>query len=184
LLTTILRDDWGFEGFTVCDWFGCKSTGPAMTAGLDLEMPGPARFYGEKLTAAIDAGEVEERSVMLAAGRVAQAASWWAGGHAGAEPGDRVEVLKDAAASSFVLLRNEGDLLPIAPGSIKTLAVIGPNAAAPCFQGGTFAKIALRPDAVLLLDALRARYGAETQILCRCPRKSAPSHRRQGSHVS
>lgn len=162
LLTTILRGEWNYTGFTVCDWFGSVSTAPAMSAGLDLEMPGPARFYGAKLAAAVDAGEVPAETVIAAATRVAGAARAWADGDAGPEPGDRDTVLADAAAASFVLLRNDGDLLPIAPGSVGTLAVIGPNAIAPCLQGGTFAKVALRPDAIMPVDALKAVYGADT----------------------
>lgn len=165
ILTTIVRDDWNYQGFTVSDWFGSKSTAPAMIAGLDLEMPGPARFYGQKLGAAIDAGALDEGRLLTAADRVAAAARRWAGGDAGAEPGDRATILADAAAASFVLLDNRDTLLPMVPGTYRSIAVIGPNAAAPCFQGGTFAKVALRPDAIGLVDALRARYGADTTIL-------------------
>lgn len=164
VLTTVVRDDWGYQGFTVSDWFGSKSTAPAMIAGLDLEMPGPARFYGQKLSAAVEAGELDEARILTAADRVAAAARTWAGGDAGAEPGDRATILADAAAASFVLLDNRDTLLPMTPGRHKRIALIGPNAAAPCFQGGTFAKIALRPDAIGLVDALRARYGADTEI--------------------
>ena len=161
LLTDIVRDDWGYCGFTVSDWFGTVSTVPAMRAGLDLEMPGPARFYGAKLAEAITVGDLPAATVDTAARRVADTARRFAGGDPGAEPGDRDAILTEAAAASFVLLRNQGDLLPIAPGSIRTLAVIGPNALAPCLQGGTFAKVSPRPDAVTPLEALRAAYGAE-----------------------
>ena len=165
ILTRIVRDDWDYHGFTVSDWFGSKSTAPAMVAGLDLEMPGPARFYGQKLSEAVDAGELDEARILTAADRVAQTARRWAAGNSGPEPGDRAEILTDAAAASFVLLENRGALLPIEPGKHRRIAVIGPNAAAPCFQGGTFAKVALRPDAIGVVEALRTRYGADTQIL-------------------
>ena len=59
----------------------------------------------------------------------------------------------------MVLLKNENALLPLDPAAIKTLAVIGPNAAAPCFQGGTFAKISVRPDLASPIEAIRARFG-------------------------
>ena len=42
LLSGVLRDEWGFEGFVVSDWFGLASTEASPRAGLDLEMPGPA----------------------------------------------------------------------------------------------------------------------------------------------
>lgn len=161
LLTTVLRKDWGYDGFTVCDWFGSHSTAPSMNAGLDLEMPGPPRHYGVALRKAVENGDVAEHAVIAAADRVARTARRWSGGDAGAEPGDRDTLLMQAAAAGFVLLRNDDTLLPLVPGDAGTLAVIGPNAAAPCFQGGTFAKVSLRPDAVLPVDALRQRYGTE-----------------------
>ena len=59
-LIAILRDEWGFTGLVMSDWFGTHSTVPAANAGLDLEMPGPPQHFGEKLAAAVRAGEVSE----------------------------------------------------------------------------------------------------------------------------
>ena len=46
LLTEVLRDDWGYDGVVMSDWFGSRSTAPTVNAGLDLEMPGPTRDRG------------------------------------------------------------------------------------------------------------------------------------------
>jgi beta-glucosidase len=161
LLTNVLRRDWDFTGFTVSDWFGTQSGAQAVAAGLDLEMPGPPRFLGEKLRDAVAADDGLTAATRDAADRVTLAASRWAGGDAGPEPEDRDTLLEEAAAAGFTLLRNDGGLLPLSVDGITTLAVIGPNALAPCLQGGTFAKIALRPDAVLPIEALRRRFGAD-----------------------
>jgi beta-glucosidase len=170
ILTDVLRNEWRYTGFTVSDWFGTHAGAESLNAGLDLEMPGPARFMGTKLRdAAVDKTITIER-VEEAVHRIQSAALTWAGSDAGAEPGDRDAILAQAAAAGFTLLRNDGDLLPIVPGSIRRLAVIGPNALAPCLQGGTFAKIALRPDAILPVEALRTRFGAETIVFAPgCP---------------
>ena len=49
LLTQVLRDEWGFDGLVVSDWFGSHSAGESLRAGLDLEMPGPPRQRGPRL---------------------------------------------------------------------------------------------------------------------------------------
>src|SRR5258708_7151716 len=59
LLTDILRKEWGFDGLVVSDWFmSVKSTAASVNAGLDLEMPGPGLWRGEKLLQAVANGEV------------------------------------------------------------------------------------------------------------------------------
>ena len=49
LLNTVLRDEWGFDGFVVTDWFANGSTAGSVAARLTLEMPGQGRFYGQAL---------------------------------------------------------------------------------------------------------------------------------------
>ena len=63
LLAEILRGEWGFEGFVVTDWFSAGSTDGSATAGVDLEMPGPARWFGPALAAAVRDGSVDEALV-------------------------------------------------------------------------------------------------------------------------
>ena len=60
LLTDVLRGEWGFDGVVVSDWFGTHSAAASLLAGLDIEMPGPPRERGDRLLAAVDAGEVSE----------------------------------------------------------------------------------------------------------------------------
>lgn len=166
ILTEVVKGDWGYEGVIMSDWFGTHSTAPTLLGGLDLEMPGPARFLGAKSASAVEFGAVTEARVQDAAARVARAAQRVTGTKS--QPyaeADITALLEEAAAAGMVLLKNEGSLLPLEPAGIKTLAVIGPNAAAPCFQGGTFAKISVRPDLPSPIDAIRARFGEHCEVI-------------------
>ncbi|MBU6394141.1 MAG: glycoside hydrolase family 3 C-terminal domain-containing protein [Sphingomonadales bacterium] len=166
ILTEVVKGEWGYQGVIMSDWFGTHSTAPTLLGGLDLEMPGPARFLGAKSAAAVEFGAVTETRVQDAAARVAQAATRVTGPKS--RPLAEAQItalLEEAAAAGMVLLKNDGDLLPLDPAGIKTLAVIGPNAAAPCFQGGTFAKISVRPDLPSPIDAIRARFGAHCEVI-------------------
>lgn len=165
VMTDIVKGEWGYRGLIMSDWFGTHSTAATINAGLDMEMPGPARFLGAKVADAVSAGEVSEARVRDAAERVANGARRATRPKAVPQsPEAARELLVEAAAAGFVLLRNEGSMLPLRPGSAKRIVVIGPNAAAPCFQGGTFAKIAVDPATPSPVDTIRARYEGASEI--------------------
>ena len=63
LLTTILRDEWGWDGVVISDWFAVHATAEPALAGLDLEMPGPPLHWGAALAAAVDAGDVPVETI-------------------------------------------------------------------------------------------------------------------------
>jgi beta-glucosidase len=156
----IVKNEWRFPGVFMSDWFGTHSTAGSLNGGLDLEMPGPARFLGARSAGAVAEGQVAPERLRDAAQRVAAAARRF-GTAKGAPMGEleAEELLIEAAAAGFTMVRNEDAMLPLDTARWPRIAVIGPNASAPCFQGGTFAKIAVKPEAVLPIDALRARFG-------------------------
>ncbi len=163
VLTDIVKREWGFDRLIMSDWFGTHSGEGCIAAGLDLEMPGPARFMGPKLA---EAEGVDRARVFDAAARIAATARMVTGPKTPPLAlSEAQEILEEAAAAGFVLLKNAGDFLPLVPGAVQRIAVIGPNAAAPCFQGGTFAKIAVAPETPTPVEAIRARYGAMTEII-------------------
>lgn len=166
VLTRIVKQEWGFDGIVMSDWFGTHASAPTLNAGLDLEMPGPARFLGIKAAEAVAEGHVDPARVDDAALRIARTSQRFSGAKSRPIAGEDAQaLLVEAAAAGFVLLKNEGDILPLEPGVHKRIAVIGPNATAPCYQGGTFAKIAVSPDALRPLEAIEALYRNRTAII-------------------
>ncbi|SFU54451.1 glycoside hydrolase family 3 protein [Pseudoduganella namucuonensis] len=160
VIRRVAKDEWNFPGVFMSDWFGTHSTAGSLAGGLDLEMPGPARHLGARSAAAVERGEVPLERLRDAAERVATAARRFGAGKGAPMPdGEAAALLTEAAAAGFTLVRNEDAMLPLDTRRWPRIAVIGPNASAPCFQGGTFAKIAVKPDAALPLEALRARFG-------------------------
>ena len=63
LLTSPLKDEWGFDGLVVSDWGAVRTTVASAVSGQDLSMPGPWGPWGERLVAAVEAGEVSEALV-------------------------------------------------------------------------------------------------------------------------
>jgi beta-glucosidase len=192
LVGGVLREEWGWDGVLMSDWDATHDTVADASAGLDLEMPGPPRYLGPHLAAAVRRGEVDEETLNSAAlhvltlaarvgalpvnvtiaGRVAQTART-TGSIATAEADPLALVqLSDAAAAAlvrrvaadaFVLLANDG-VLPLAAETLRQVAVIGPNAANPCTQGGGAAHISA-PYAISPLDGLRAAFPAGVEIV-------------------
>lgn len=166
LIAEVLRTSWGFDGLVMSDWFGLHSTVGAVLAGLDLEMPGPALQRGDRLVAALEAGEVTVEQVRARARevlRLAERVGALDGGGPGQE-GTRHDaadeaVVRRVAAESMVLVHHRDATLPLAPSGLRRLAVIGPNARVGQVIGGGSATV--NPTRVSHpLDALRQRLDA------------------------
>lgn len=147
LLTEVLRGDWAYDGVVMSDWFGSRSTAPTVNAGLDLEMPGPPRDRGEKLVAAVEAGEVDAAKVRQAADNILNLMQRTAAlhnttphhEHADDRPEHRA-LIRRAGAEATVLLKNDG-LLPLDRTGLKRIAVIGPNSKVAQIMGGGSAQL-------------------------------------------
>ncbi|HEY2177038.1 MAG TPA: glycoside hydrolase family 3 C-terminal domain-containing protein [Caulobacteraceae bacterium] len=142
LIEEILRGEWGYDGVVVSDWGAVHSTTAAANGGNDLEMPGPARWFGDKLIAAVAAGEVSEGRIEAAARRMARLILRTGALDGAVQPGGELrskrhrEIAARAAEEAPVLLKNEGELLPLNAGALSSIAVVGPNAAVRRIQGG------------------------------------------------
>src|SRR6516165_4563361 len=171
LLSSILKDEWGFQGVALSDWHAARSTVATAVAGLDLAMPGPDGPWGSQLAAAVRAGEVSEDEVdakvmriLRLARRVGAFGANGAAANGATSNGGPVladpSLLRRCAAAAFTLLRNEADVLPLDPGAIRSIALIGPNAVSPVTQGGgsaTVPQVSVSTPARALTEALAGR---------------------------
>jgi beta-glucosidase len=132
LLREILKEDWGFAGFVLSDFFtGVHDGAAAANAGLDLEMP-VTRVYGAKLLDAVTRGEVPRERIDEAVRRILRRKVFYATRPDPQEYHRRLvrapehaALAREAAEKSMVLLKNEDGTLPFAKSQVRTLAVLG-----------------------------------------------------------
>jgi beta-glucosidase len=170
LLRSVLKQEWGFAGAVVSDWFAARSTEPTALAGLDLVMPGPHGPWGGELAAAVARGAVSEAEVdekVLRLLRVARLVGALGGAARAPRPGPHADrkVLREAAAGSFVLLRNGAGTLPLALTG-RPIALLGPNALLPQYQGLGSAQVGAAIS-VSPAEGLRAALGGRAELTVR-----------------
>ncbi len=166
LLQTILRDEWGFDGFVTSDFiFGLRDAAKSVKAGLDIEMPfrqqrrmhvGAALTSGELTEADVDRAVINTVATLLRFAptftREAVPARVLGRAHR--------QLAREVATASMVLLRNEpvasgSPLLPIDVASTKRVAVLG-RLAAVANLGDRGSSDVITPETVTLLDGMRA----------------------------
>lgn len=193
LLTSILRDEWGFEGVVVSDYWSIpmlntdhrvsldeKHSGVlALQAGLDIELP-DVQCYGSKLVEAVREGLIAEEVVNLSAERhIALKLALGIFEHRFVEPvreelqfetESHRNLAREAARHTMVLLKNEGDLLPL-DKELSSIAVIGPNGASTRSLLGDYAYSAhvnRKEDAVRVvsvLEGISSTVSPKTEII-------------------
>lgn len=137
LLTDILKNDWGYDGVVVSDWGAVHDRVKALAAGLDLEMPGPQPVRVQRIVEAVQNGTLDEARLDDAVNRVLKLidrASQTPKGGGTVDIDKHHTLARKVAAETIVLLKNEGNILPL--GSTDIIAVIGASAQFPHFQGG------------------------------------------------
>ena len=135
LLTEILREEWGFEGFVVSDWGAVHDRVAALAAGLDLEMPGPRGWRVKAVIDAVRSGKLDEAvldeavrrilEIVFRAAETVKGAPFDAAGHHA--------LARRVAGEGMVLLKNIG-ILPLKDPN--QIAVIGRAAKEAYYQGG------------------------------------------------
>ena len=166
LLTEVLRDEWGFEGLVVSDWGAVHDRVAALRAGLDLEMPPHLGVSDAAVVDAVRSGELDEAVLDSAVRRVLQLVNRPQPALAGEVEVDldaHHALARRAAHEAAVLLRNDGDALPLRPRTGETLAVIGEFARTPRYQGAGSSLV--NPTRVdVALDELTAGVGPGVDV--------------------
>jgi beta-glucosidase len=180
LLSDLLRGEYGFHGLVVSDYFGVAELErkhhvvadlpaagrEALEAGVDLEVPEAEGF--KTLVAEQQAGRLSQAAIDRAVARVLRAKfllglferPYVDGKLEGERAADRA-LARQAADEAIVLLKNSGGLLPLDVARLKSIAVIGPNAATVRLGGYSGG-----PErTVSVVDGLRARLGDKVKVL-------------------
>ena len=165
LLDDVLRQEWGWDGFVISDFiFGLRDAVASVRAGLDIEMP----FRQQRamhLAAALDAGTLDEADVDASVTRTVATLLRFRHVFDRQPPrsvigcDDHRALAREAAATATVLLRNEGELLPVDAGAVRRIAVLGELAAVSNLGDGGSSDVR-SSRVVTALDGLRARFGA------------------------
>lgn len=139
MLTDVLKEKWGFDGFVVTDWGAGKDPAKGVEAGLDLVMPGPREDHEKAIIAAVESGKLDEAKVDKAVTNILNALNW----HLENAPEDcpssddstrksDYEFARELEENCAVLLKNN-KVLPIKSG--KKVLFVGEFAKAPRYQG-------------------------------------------------
>ncbi|MEY4108022.1 MAG: hypothetical protein RL181_2364 [Bacteroidota bacterium] len=187
LLTDILRDEWGFDGFVVSDYTSINEMVPhgvvandkeaaelSLNAGLDMDMQG-ATYYNHLLEL-VREGRISVQRVNDSVRRILRIKfelglfddpyrySDTEREKARVFAPEHLEAARDISRKSIVLLRNENKTLPLSKG-IKTLALCGPLAANQSELIGSWSGAGDAKQAVSLLDGIKNKLGSGTKIL-------------------
>jgi beta-glucosidase len=190
LLLDILKGEWGFDGIVISDWYGTYT--PAVFAGgMDLEMPGPARWIRQgaeeaQKVAALGGASQSEFNALLSDKvrrllRTLERAGLFK--HPELQPEQSLNLpehrllARQAAAEAIVLLKNDEALLPIDLSQVKSIAVIGQNAHQAAIMGGGSSEVTPH-YAISPLQGIqeRAGKGVGIEYALGCPTHRAYPH--------
>jgi beta-glucosidase len=167
----ILKKEWGFEGVLMSDWDATYDAVGAANGGLDLEMPSGKFMNREKLLPAIQAGQVSEATINDKIRRILRTEIEY--GWMDREQRDLSvprynqegrKVALQAAREGIVLLKNQGNVLPLSKEKTKTIALIGPNVYPADTVGGGSAQVSPF-HAVSMLEGFGDHFAGKAQVM-------------------
>ena len=184
ILRDILRDEWGFDGLVVTDWNSARemiahgfaaddkeAAALAVNAGVDMEMVSYTFF--KCLPEQVKAGKVKEevvdeavRNILRVKFRLGLFDNPYVDEKSPSVMYDEshLAAAKRAAEESAILLKNEGEVLPLKEG-VRTVAIVGPMADAPHDQLGTWIFDGEKSHTQTPLSAIKAMYGDRVQVI-------------------
>ncbi len=132
LLTTVLRQEWGFRGWVMSDYGAVHSTVPAALSGLDQEEP-TGTFYGRRLKEVVEQGDVPPAHLDEMCRRILRPLLGlgileWSPSVSDMNLEDHATTAHEIAEEALVLLKNDGGFLPRAPKTLRKVLVIGADA--------------------------------------------------------
>jgi beta-glucosidase len=143
MLNTVLREEWGFDGIVISDWWGTYSTSKSLNAGMDLEMPGPSAWRGKQLLEAVNCRKVSKQTVDKSVRRLLDIIKRTKAHEkrhvpegTGEDTEDSRRLIRKAAADSIVLLKNDKKILPLQRDESTKYGLIGEHCKRPGNCGG------------------------------------------------
>lgn len=169
LLNQYLKRDWGFTGIVMSDWGACHNT-DALANGLDLEMGTAVYFKPDKIKQALADGRITEAQIDAAVHRFLVTTISMGffdrlqkRSDVPLDSPESSQTALDIARSAIVLLKNDGNALPLDRSAIHRVAVYGPNAENTPVDGGGSGTVTPF-HSVSFLEGIRAAAGANVQV--------------------
>lgn len=163
ILTEVLKNQWGFEGIVISDWFAVVDRVEGIKAGMHIEMPGVSTINDELIVEAVKIGELEESVLDALVKEILQVVL-----KAKSQEKEGVELdaqahhafARQVAAEAATLLKNDNKVLPITKKKYKKVAIIGEFANNPRFQGNGSSEV--KPTQLdKVLDILNQEFGKD-----------------------
>lgn len=161
LLNKILREDWGFKGIVISDWFAVVDRVKGIKSGLNIEMPGVFKFNDKLIVEAVKNGDLEEAqldqlvkeilSIVLKAKSLEKE-------NVSMPVEEHHAFARKVASEAATLLKNEEAVLPLTTTKYKKVAIIGEFAKNPRFQGNGSSEV--KPTQLdQVMEILKQEYG-------------------------
>ena len=180
----LLKGEWGFQGVLMSDWDATYDGVAAVNNGLDLEMPSPKFMNAKNLLPAVQSGQVKESTIdehLLRLFRTELRYGFT--DRPQFDPADSTYSVADrpvalqGALESITLLKNEGNLLPLDPAKVKSIAIIGPDAY-PAVSGGGGSSEAQAFEPVSILTGIANLLGPDAHVFYSAGMPDSPDEKK------